>query len=338
MRALIAGSSGYAGELLLRLLLEHPSVEGVTPVSFTRGGEALPEWVRYGAGSAKLESTSYADRERITSWDGDVLFSALPHLKSAPVWRSLVGTTVVIDLAADARLKGRELFRRLYGVEPPLEEAVLKRAVYGLTELAEDALKTCDIIANPGCYPTATLLPLVPLVQEKMLVRDISIAALSGTSGAGRGAGHAMLLSERAENSGAYAPGAQHRHWGELCELLPSHNISFVPHVVPMARGLAATIFATVRSGVSERDIIALYAQRYGHSPFVCPRRGYVPQTADVRGSNRCDFSWRLEGQSLIICSVIDNLLKGASGQAVQNMNVRFGIPQERGLPLARGL
>ncbi len=336
MRAIILGSTGYSGELLLRLLLKHPAIEEIVPISSSQGGQALPQWLMTSPDHrAKLQATQgrYGTEDELEKWRGEVLFSALPHLRSATAWELQTARSVIIDLSADMRLKNVQLFKQLYGSPPPCE-TLLPQAVYGLTELMRQQIKEASIIANPGCYPTAILLPLLPLVQEGLLIRDIHIAAISGTSGAGRSAKGALLLSEWAENCGAYSSGSCHRHWGELQEQLPQHQISFVPHLAPMARGIAATIFATLRAGAAERDIVDIYNQRYHSSPFVRHRGQQLVQTLEVRGSNRCDFGWHVEGQSLVICSVIDNLLKGASGQAIQNMNVRFGLPESSGLPL----
>ena len=339
MRAMILGSTGYSGELLLRLLLRHPAIEEIVAVSTSQGGQPLPEWLcATSTERSKMSATNhrYATPTQIKNWRGEVLFSALPHLQSASVWKALVPHTVIIDLSADVRLQDAALFEQLYGARPI--RALLPQACYGLTELRREQIKNAAIIANPGCYPTAALLPLVPLAQEGLLLDNIHITALSGTSGAGKTAKSNFLLSERAENSGAYSPGCTHRHWGELHEMLPQHSVSFVPHLAPMARGIAATIFATLRSGASERDMIEIYNQQYHNAPFVQCCLNHIPQTLEVRGSNRCDFSWQLEGQSLILFSVIDNLLKGAAGQAVQNMNVHFGLPEDSGLPLTREL
>ena len=336
MRAIILGSTGYSGELLLRLLLGHPAIEEIVPISSSQGGQPLPQWLTANsAHRAKLQPTQgrYGSEKELMQWRGEILFSALPHLRSATVWKPHAVRSVIIDLSADMRLKNATLFKQLYGSPPPCS-ALAPQAVYGLTELMQEQIKEAPIIANPGCYPTAILLPLLPLAQEGLLTRDIHIAAISGTSGAGHTTKSAFLLSERAENCGAYSTGSHHRHWGELQEQLPQHEVSFVPHLAPLARGIAATIFATVRAGATERDIIDIYNQRYHSTPFVRHRAEQLPHTLEVRGSNRCDFGWHLERQSLVICSVIDNLLKGASGQAVQNMNVRFGLPESSGLPL----
>ena len=336
MRALILGSTGYSGELLLRLLLRHPAIEEIAPISSSQEGQPLPQWLMANpAHRAKLQATQgrYGGKNELAQWRGEVLFSALPHLRSATVWEPHAAHSVIVDLSADMRLKDSALFKQLYGSPPPCS-TLMPQAVYGLTELMHEQIKEASIIANPGCYPTAILLPLLPLAQEGLLTRDIHIAAISGTSGAGRSNKSSFLLSERAENCGAYSSGSRHRHWGELQEHLSQHEISFVPHLAPMARGIAATIFTTMRAGATERDIIDIYNQRYHNKLFVRHQAEQLPQSLEVRGSNRCDFGWHVEGQSLVICSVIDNLLKGASGQAVQNMNVRFGLPEGSGLPL----
>jgi N-acetyl-gamma-glutamyl-phosphate reductase len=199
-------------------------------------------------------------------------------------------------------------------------------------------VKTSDLIANPGCYPTATLLPLLPLAEKGFLKSNPVINALSGISGAGRKARIGNLLVERSENICAYAPGTTHRHsweiWKELQKADSSLQIQFTPHLVPMKRGMAITTSVQVDSSVNNTLLKKIYGEAYGTSPFVKIAYPEIPETKQVWGSNRCDISWHLEEDRLILFSVIDNLIKGASGQAIQNMNIRFGFDEAAGLNL----
>ncbi len=336
MRVIILGSGGYTGQMLLRLLLHHPDVSGIVAVSTSRAGQRVVLARESGDYSGKLDVGGgvYQPMEKLEQWGGDVLFSALPHLRSVDAWRDLVGKLVVIDLAADMRLQGGDLFRSLYGVDMP-DAGLTGRAVYGLSEIYGDKIASADLIANPGCFPTAILLPLLPLAYEGVIGSEVVCTAITGTSGGGGAGNPVFLLSERIESSGAYKPGRSHRHWGELSEQLPGHSVSFTPHLAPLSRGITATIVTRLRSGAGEKDLHYSYHQYYQGRAFVRFLADTLPQSGDVRGSNCCAFSWRLEedGQ-LLLFSAIDNLIKGASGQAVQNMNLRFGLAETSGLPV----
>jgi N-acetyl-gamma-glutamyl-phosphate reductase len=208
--------------------------------------------------------------------------------------------------------------------------------VYGLAEWHTDAIKKADIIANPGCYPTATLLPLLPLAREGLLKGAVIVNAISGISGAGRKEKVDLLYVERSENVNAYNPGTSHRHAPEIAQELLSADGSlsllFTPHMAPLRRGMAVTTVVELAREPAMEDI---YGRAYEGRPFIGMAADRVPQTREVWGSNRCDIGWRREGRHLMLFSVIDNLVKGASGQAVQNMNIRFGIPETVGLRTA---
>lgn len=338
MVAIVLGSTGYTGALLLRLLDGHPGVEKVYALSQSRGGTAVRMHRAPHIASGKIQG--YLSMKSLPTLKADVLFSALPHMQSAPVWKELARTMVVIDLAADARIPDGALFASRYGHRPPVLPAGL-RVAYGIPELYGEHIAHADVIANPGCFPTAGLIPLVPLAREGLLRDDIIVHAITGISGAGKSRDPDYLFSARTENSGAYKPGTAHRHWAEFAHYLTGHHIQFTPHLAPLSRGIVATIHCRLRSGASEKDLIYSYAQAYASAPFVryvgnnADGAGHIPQTADVRGSNRCDFSWHIDSDGrVILFSVIDNLMKGASGQAVQNMNLRMGFDQRDGLPI----
>jgi N-acetyl-gamma-glutamyl-phosphate reductase len=339
MKAVVLGATGYTGQILLRQLSAHPAIESIIPASSSIAGSSLLS-TDHGLQPSILEKIPggvYHSVEDAAAAGGDVVFSALPHLASAKVCDPFYGKAVVIDLSADFRLEDPSLFARAYGEAPPRED-LLPQAVYGLCEHYRDKIESADIIANPGCYPTASLLPLLPLFDAGVLEEDIFISALSGISGAGKKAKVGNLLVERSENICAYAPGTSHRHaWEigkEINKVNPSGKLQFVPHLVPMKRGMAITTSCRLKSEIGNGEIEKIYARAYGNSPFVRTVFPAIPETKQVWGSNRCDISWHMEGNELILFSVIDNLIKGASGQAVQNMNVRFGLDECAGLAL----
>lgn len=341
MKAAVLGATGYTGMILLRLLDKHPAVEQILPVSGSRSGESLAEvdpglvfqnpqrWDRC-AGRMLDLAAAVAERP-------DVVFAALPHLESAKLCEPFFDTSVVIDLSADFRHQDVQTFEEAYGHPPPRPD-LLHRAVYGLTEWDTDGVRRADLIANPGCYPTSALLPLLPLYQRRLVVGIPVINSLSGISGAGRKAQVNLLLTERLENCGAYNPGRRHRHSREIEERLqqvaPGVRVLFQPHLVPMKQGMASTIAVRLADGVGEGAVREALLEAYGGRPFV-RLVDRIPQTLDVWGTNRCDIGFAVEEGHLLLFSVLDNLFKGASGQAVQNMNVRFGLPETQGLELS---
>ncbi len=272
----------------------------------------------------------------------DVVFSALPHLKSAEICAPLFGRTVVIDLSADFRLHDPAVFQKAYGVPVPKPD-LLPRAVYGLAEWHTDAIRKADIIANPGCYPTATLLPLLPLAREGLLKGAVIANAISGISGAGRKEKADLLYVERSENVNAYNPGhVPPARAGNRAGAGGSRHGPFPSCSRPTwrrcAAGMAVTTVVELAREIPESgpgSVGEILAQAYEGRPFICLAGNRVPQTREVWGSNRCDIGWRREGRHLMLFSVIDNLVKGASGQAVQNMNIRFGIAEATGLRTA---
>ncbi len=348
MIAAVLGVTGYTGQLLLRLLAGHPEVSRILSCSSSRAGDRLADVDPGLAGAAAKARERLLSLEQTVAGGPDVVFSALPHLESARLCAPFFGRAVVIDLSADFRLRDAETFRRAYG-EPPGRPDLLPGAVYGLAEWHTEAIRGSDLIANPGCYPTATLLPLLPLLREGLIHGEFHVAALSGISGAGRKLKAEYLYCERAENAGPYNPGKSHRHVSEIDEQLkavsPEASVLFFPHLAPMRKGMCVTTVASLapearREAASdpkalERRVAEVYRRAYEGRPFIGLRGSALPATAEVRGSNRCDIGWRQEGGSLLLFSAIDNLMKGASGQAVQDMNLRFGLEETSGLPLA---
>ena len=281
-----------------------------------------------------------ADRREVQAAFGrpaDVVFSCLPPLSSAAGAAPWFDSAVVIDLAADFRIKDHALFAAAYGSPPPRPD-LLPGAAYGLSEWHRDAIAGARIIANPGCYPTAVLLPVLPLAAAGLLCGSVVATAMSGVTGAGRKVSEEYLFTELSESLTAYAPGRSHRHHPEMVSELRAVaedlDLLFTPHLVPMRRGLAATTVVTLREPAREAAVEKTLEQAYGAVPFVKLTGGRIPATADVWGANRCDIGWQVSGRQLVLFSVIDNLVKGAAGQAVQNMNLRFGFAETAGLPL----
>jgi N-acetyl-gamma-glutamyl-phosphate reductase len=328
----------------MRMLSDHPEVTEILAVSSSQPGASVREADPGLSANAiakipggVLSSMAEAVRS-VQAHAVDVVFSALPPLKSAEVCAPLFGSTVVIDLSADFRLRDPVIFQAAYGAPLPRPD-LMPGAVYGLAEWYAPAIRKADIIANPGCYPTATLLPLLPLARAGFLQGTAIVNAISGISGAGRKEKLDLLYVERSENANAYSPGTSHRHAPEIAQELIAADkdlsLLFTPHMAPLRRGMAVTTVIELADGGEKVDTTAVEQTlkgAYASSPFVRLTGARVPQTRDVWGSNRCDIGWRREGRHLMLFSVIDNLVKGASGQAVQNMNIRFGIPESVGL------
>jgi len=343
MHAAILGATGYTGSVLLRLLTHHNEVDKITAVSGSLSGTSILT-VDPGLDrrlSAKTEHTGgcFVSVEQAVELEPDVVFAALPHLTSARICAPFFGTAVVIDLSADFRLRDQDTFKASYG-EPIPRPDLLPRAVYGLSEIYRNDVRSADIIANPGCFPTCILLPLLPVLRGCTPRGTIVANALTGISGAGKKAVERNLYVTRTENACAYNPGRMHRHTSEIYQEVKkaSSSISevfFFPHLVPMKRGMAATIHLETDKELSASMAGDLLRETYRETPFVRVRDTGIPETADVWGSNRCDIGYQTDGRHLMLFSVIDNLVKGASGQAVQNMNIRFGFEDTAGLPVA---
>ena len=339
MKAAVIGATGYTGMLLLRLLEDHPQVTEILAVSSSKPGAPVDsEDPGLGGVSGKFASSGgrFLTVEQTADQRPDVVFAALPHLASATVCSPFFGKTVVIDLSADFRIKDRAVFAQAYGQEPPRPD-LLDQAVYGLAEWHTQAIRTADLIANPGCYTTCALTPLLPLYRDGVIAGRAVINAVSGISGAGKKADLKYNLTERAESVQLYSPGHQHRHSQEIETELrfvaSGASVLFNPHLVPMKRSMEATLVVDLVPGKTLADAEASWASAYGGRPFVRYTGARMPASGEVWGSNRCDFGAHQDGQSLVISSVLDNLVKGASGQAVQNMNLRFGFDETAGLP-----
>jgi len=335
IKAGIVGGTGYTGVELLRLLAAHDGVEITAITSRSEAGTAVAEMFPNLRGKLDLQ---FSEPDSATLTECDVVFFATPNGTAMRLVPELLGTgTRVIDLAADFRLRDPAEWLQWYG-EPHACEDILEQAVYGLPEINRDKIKTASLIANPGCYPTAVQLGFMPLLENDLVDSSHLIAdAKSGVSGAGRGAKVATLLCETSESFKAYnVPG--HRHWPEirqgLCGMTSEKiGLTFVPHLTPMIRGIHATLYANLKE--QGQDLQALFEQRYKDEPFVdVMPPGSHPETRSVKGANTCRIAVHVppSGNTIVVLSVIDNLVKGAAGQAVQNMNIMFGLDETAGL------
>lgn len=331
----IVGGTGYTGVELLRLLAGHPEAELSIITSRSEAGREVADLFPNLRGYLDIRFT---EPDPAALGGCDVVFFATPNGTAMAMAPQLIDAGVrIIDLAADFRLKRTAEWEAWYGI-PHACPGLLEEAVYGLTEVNRDAIREARLVANPGCYPTAVQLGFLPLIEQRVIDIDHLVAdAKSGVSGAGRKAATGTLLCEASENFKAYAvPG--HRHLPEIRQGLEHAagqpvGLTFVPHLTPMIRGIHATLYAQLRD--PDRDLQALYEARYGNEPFidVLPP-GAHPETRSVSGANQCRIAVHQpqKGGVVVILSVIDNLVKGAAGQAVQNMNVMFGLDETSGL------
>ncbi len=335
IKAGIVGGTGYTGVELLRLLAPHPAVELTVITSRGERGLRVSELFPNLRGRVDL---AFVEPDDAVLKACDVVFFATPNgtaMNSAPAL--LEAGVKIIDLAADFRLRRVEDWERWYGMPHACPE-LLAEAVYGLPEVNRDAIRAARLVANPGCYPTAVQLGFLPLLEAGVIDRSSLIAdAKSGVSGAGRKAEVGILLAEAGDNFKAYNVPA-HRHLPEIRQGLTAMagspvDLVFVPHLTPMIRGIHATLYATLIE--PDADLQALFEQRYASEPFVdvLPPRSH-PETRGVRGANQCRLAVHRpqQGKTVVVLSVIDNLVKGAAGQAVQNMNLLFGLPETAGL------
>lgn len=340
LKVAVVGASGYTGVELIRILHNHPEVAVTSVTSEQSAGKRLSDVFpalrnRYDTVLESLDAMKIAEK-------ADIIFTALPHTAAmavVPVF--LAAGKVIIDLSADYRLHDPEEYRAWY--EPHLNPHLLSEAVYGLPELRREEIAAARLIANPGCYPTSIILGLMPLLKEGLIDTTSIIAdSKSGVSGAGRGAKVESLYCEVNEGFRAYGVGGIHRHIPEIeqeISILAGKKtvISFTPHLVPMDRGILSTIYAAPVNSISAAELHAFYEDHYDGEAFVrVLKPGEFPSTAFVRGSNFCDIGVTVDSRTgrIIIVSAIDNLVKGAAGQAVQNMNIVCDFPEIMGLEL----
>jgi N-acetyl-gamma-glutamyl-phosphate reductase len=337
----IIGASGYSGEVLVQLLLNHPQAELVAVTSRQNAGQTLAQIFPKFASHPKSKTLRFSEpNAELLAKQADVVFLALPHGVAAEYAVPLLNAgCVVIDLSADFRLKSADIYKDFYAHDHPAPD-LLKKSVYGLPEIYRDEIKKSLLIASPGCYPTSILLPVIPLLKAG-LVKPTGIIAdsLSGVSGAGRKAEVDYLFCECNESVRPYGV-PKHRHLSEIEEQLSFAaktrvTIQFTPHLIPVNRGILTTLYLEPEKSTDAEKISACYAKAYGNEPFVRLLEGKaLPDTKNVVGTNVCEIAWRLDPRTgrLIVMSAEDNLVKGASGQAVQSMNLVCGFPETAGL------
>ncbi len=328
----VFGATGYTGVELIRLLGRHEGVRLSLATSRSNAGRNLAE-VFPGAPETDLVAPDQAPLE-----DLDVVFLCLPHGKSAEVAVAALQAGVrVIDLSADFRLADPDLYQQWYGLQHPAPE-LLDEAVYGLTETARERLPGARLVANPGCYPTSALLALYPLMLESAVSGQIIVDAKYGVSGAGRAPKLTTQFVEIAEDLRPYSIGRAHRHLPEMESTLAGWSdwqprLLFSPHLVPIPRGLLSTLYVPLPTGWAEAQIHELFLETYADEAFITVLpAGEVASMRQVNHSNRCSIGLTVADGTLIVTSAIDNLQKGAAGQALQNMNVVFGLNETDGL------
>jgi N-acetyl-gamma-glutamyl-phosphate reductase len=324
-RVAVIGASGYTGREVLHWLAHHPGM-AVTAILSSRPGEqpdppALP-------GDPVVEPL---DLERLRQCDG--VFLCTPHGTSADLARAaLQAGCKVVDLSADFRLRDGAVYQKAYGIAHHAPE-LLGEAIYGLCEHARARVAKARLCANPGCYPTSVLLPLLPLLQENLLdlVAPIVASSASGVSGAGKNPSERTHFGNVHDNFLAYGVGT-HRHLPEIWQEAKTDRIAFVPHLLPVFRGILTTLYLQTSSGGSQATIRSCLQERYAREPFVKVLASGLPELRAVQHTNECHIAVGQCGPLIVVVSAIDNLVKGASGQAVQNMNLMLGLPETEGL------
>jgi len=343
IKAAILGGSGYTGLELIRILANHPLVEVVVITSRQHKGCKIGEVF---PGLSSFSKLTFQDPANISAiLKADIIFSALPHHASMEIVPDILKKGKrVVDLSADFRLKDAKIYEAWYG-KKHIAKALLKKAVYGLPELYRDKIKHAELVANPGCYPTGAILGLAPLLKVGLIdTKSIIIDSKSGVSGAGRTASLDTSFAEISEGFKAYKVG-EHRHTPEIeqgLSLIAGKNIkiTFTPHLLPVNRGILSTMYATIKSQKSKvksqkKTVLNAYKKHYQGEFFIrILPDGMLPNISQVKGSNFCDIGFKIDERTgrLIVITAIDNLVKGASGQAVQNMNIMLNLSETTGI------
>lgn len=333
----IVGATGYTGAELVRLLASHPDVELTMLTSRQYKGEKFDHVYPAMTGVTDLFCEEFLIDDLCDK--AEIIFTALPHSLPMQYIPDFINRgKKVIDLSADFRFHDPAIYESVY--QPHTAKNLIKNAVYGLSEVYTDKIRDASLVGNPGCYPTSILLPLIPLVKNKLVDLHAIIAdSKSGVSGAGRSLSLINHFCEANESFKAYKI-TTHRHTPEIEEVLSkeagkSIAISFVPHLVPMTRGMLSTLYIQLNNNVSENDARECMNSFYANHPFIRIRsENQLPDTMHVKGTNYCDIGLKLDKKTnrMVIVSVIDNLIKGASGQAIQNMNIMLGLDETTGL------
>lgn len=334
----VVGATGYAGIELVRLLYSHPEVELVHLVSQSFAEQPISNIYPNFKGLLD-KACSKLDIDKIAE-ESDVVFTSLPHGISNQVIPALYEMgKKVIDLSGDFRYKSAEVYEEWYGVGHSRPD-LLKASVYGLPELHRDEIKSARLVGNPGCYPTCAILGLAPLVKHRLIdLNSIIIDAKSGATGAGREPSRGLHFCEVDENIKAYKV-ATHRHTSEIeqeLSILAKGEIvlSFTPHLLPVKRGILSTMYASLKEPMNFKDVYSLYSEFYRGEPFIVIHdEGSMPEIKHVNGSNNCHIGFVIDRRTrrIVVVAAIDNLIKGAGGQAVQNMNILFGLDETAGL------
>jgi N-acetyl-gamma-glutamyl-phosphate reductase len=338
-RAAVVGASGYAGEELVRLLLAHPQVDLLAVTSRQFVGKPLSEIFPRFAGVEKAKTLKFSDADpNQLSRDAEIIFLALPHGLAAEFAKPLLKAGArVVDLSADFRVHDANVYKEFYRNDHPAPD-LLGQSVYGLPEIYSESIRSAKLVACPGCYPTSILLPLLPLVREKIVdLSRILVTSLSGVSGAGRKVEADYLFAECNESVRPYGV-PKHRHLSEIEQELSAAakqkvTIQFTPHLIPVNRGIISTIYLDLND--KKADIAAIYQRAYGSEPFVrLLDETRLPDTKNVVGTNFIDIGWKIDNRTsrLVLMSAIDNIVKGASGQAVQCLNLMRGYSETAGL------
>jgi N-acetyl-gamma-glutamyl-phosphate reductase len=333
IRVAIFGGSGYGGSELLRLLLFHPNVEILFVTANEQTGKSVSEVHRNLYGHTKLIfRQAPPDLESLTELD--CVFLALPHGQAMDVVPRLPETVKVIDLSGDFRLRDQEVFEQYYG-RSHTAMLMQRKFVYGLTDLNRDAIRTSRLVANPGCFATATLLGLAPLVAKGMITRRVVVDAKTGSSGSGAKPAANTHHPQRSNSFYAYKPFV-HQHVPEIEQELGNlgywgSELVFMTHSLPVSRGIFASIYVEAREKLTEEHLRSLYSDFYQESFFIRLVRG-SPDINWVKTTNFCDLGFATRGEQVVVFSAIDNLVKGGAGQAVQNMNLMFGLDEKTGL------
>ncbi|MBA3993662.1 MAG: N-acetyl-gamma-glutamyl-phosphate reductase [Cyanobacteria bacterium DS2.3.42] len=338
----VIGATGYTGQELIRILVQHPEVKVHSAVSSSKGGKPFASV--YPSFSKTADFTCSSDSIEAISTEVDLIFIALPHgLAAKMVNQDVLDKCAVVDLGADFRLKNAGDYDEWYDFTHP-NPALLEFAAYGLPELNREKIKSAKLIANPGCYATCSILSLAPLLSAGLVDEStVIVDAKSGVSGAGRSLSLGVHFNECNESIKAYKLGT-HRHTPEIEQALHPYSdkslaISFTPHLVPMNRGILCTSYGSLKKKMTEKELFDLYSEFYEDEQFIRifdpqSEEYQYPETRWVKGSNYCDIGLSIDKRTnrAIIVGALDNLVKGAAGQAVQNMNIHFGWQESTGL------
>ncbi len=338
IKTAIIGATGYTGIELIRILSRHPQVKITAATSRQYAGRKFDSV--YPSCISVCDLTLEPLEPEKTASKADFIFTALPHSESMQVVPFLLEKgKKVIDLSADYRFENKQLYEKWY--KKHTSSNILKKAVYGMPELWRKDIKKAGLVANPGCYPTSIILALAPLLKRELISINTIIAdSKSGVTGAGRGLKLSSLFSEASDNFKAYGV-FSHRHQPEIEEkvsIIAGKSVSmvFTPHLLPVNRGILSTIYVNLKNSLDRKAVEAVYNEFYGKEHFIrILPDGVLPQTGWVRGSNYCDIGFCLKGKKMIVVSAIDNLVKGASGQAVQNFNIMAGFKENTALESA---